>query len=61
MYALLLFQVSVLVVCLSRMECLTEMRGEDIMVALEAQELVPKQHGNHKLTDLLAGPTLTQG
>ncbi|CAM4682575.1 unnamed protein product [Leuciscus chuanchicus] len=52
--------VSVLVVCLSRMECLTEMRGEDIVMALEAQELVPKQQGNHKLTDLLAGPTLTQ-
>uniref|UniRef100_A0A671LDP6 UHRF1-binding protein 1-like n=1 Tax=Sinocyclocheilus anshuiensis TaxID=1608454 RepID=A0A671LDP6_9TELE len=45
-------QVSVLVLCLSRMGCLTEMRGEDIVVALEAQELVPKQLGNHKVTDL---------
>ncbi|XP_077060769.1 bridge-like lipid transfer protein family member 3A isoform X2 [Siphateles boraxobius] len=52
--------VSVLVVCLSRMECLTEIRGEDIVVALEAQELVPKQHGNYKLTDLLVGLTLMQ-
>ncbi|XP_067302948.1 bridge-like lipid transfer protein family member 3A isoform X2 [Pseudorasbora parva] len=52
--------VSVLVLCLSRVGCLTEMRGEDIVVALEAQELVPKQHGNHKVTDVLAGPTLTQ-
>lgn len=61
MNSLLLFQVSVLVLCLSRMGCLTEMRGEDIVVALEAQKLVPKQHGNHKITDLLAGLTLTQG
>ncbi|XP_026055039.1 UHRF1-binding protein 1-like isoform X2 [Carassius auratus] len=52
--------VSVLVLCLSRMACLTEMRGEDIVVALEAQELVPKQHGNHKVTDLLGGLALTQ-
>ncbi|XP_059383250.1 bridge-like lipid transfer protein family member 3A isoform X2 [Carassius carassius] len=52
--------VSVLVLCLSRMGCLTEMRGEDIVVALEAQELVPKQHGNHKVTDLLGGLALTQ-
>uniref|UniRef100_A0A673K9N3 Uncharacterized protein n=1 Tax=Sinocyclocheilus rhinocerous TaxID=307959 RepID=A0A673K9N3_9TELE len=52
--------VSVLVLCLSRMGCLTEMRGEDIVVALEAQELVPKQLGNHKVTDLLAGLALTQ-
>ncbi|XP_043080665.1 UHRF1-binding protein 1 isoform X2 [Puntigrus tetrazona] len=49
--------VSVLVLCLSRMGCLMEMRGEDIVVALEAQELLPKQHGNHKVTDLLAGLT----
>uniref|UniRef100_A0A8C2H666 UHRF1 binding protein 1 n=1 Tax=Cyprinus carpio TaxID=7962 RepID=A0A8C2H666_CYPCA len=54
------FQVSVLVLCLSRMGCLTEMRGEDIVVALEAQELVPKQLGNHKVTDLLGGLALTQ-
>ncbi len=47
--------------CLSRMGCLAEIRGEDIVVALEAQELVPKQHGNHKVTDLLAGLALTQG
>ncbi|XP_051515700.1 UHRF1-binding protein 1 isoform X3 [Myxocyprinus asiaticus] len=53
--------VSVLVLCLSRMECLTEMRGEDIVVALEAKELVSKQLGNYKVTDLLAGLTLTQG
>ncbi|XP_042606335.1 UHRF1-binding protein 1-like isoform X2 [Cyprinus carpio] len=52
--------VSVLVLCLSRMGCLTEMRGEDIVVALEAQELVPKQLGNHKVTDLLGGLALTQ-
>ncbi|XP_073679764.1 bridge-like lipid transfer protein family member 3A [Garra rufa] len=52
--------VSVLALCLSRMGCLAEMRGEDIVVALEAQELVPKQHGNHKVTDLLAGLALTQ-
>ncbi|XP_051517889.1 UHRF1-binding protein 1-like [Myxocyprinus asiaticus] len=52
--------VSVLVLCLSQMGCLTEMRGEDIVVALEAQELVPKQLGNHKVTDLLVGLTLTQ-
>ncbi|XP_067227988.1 bridge-like lipid transfer protein family member 3A isoform X2 [Chanodichthys erythropterus] len=52
--------VSVLVLCLGRMGCLMEMRGEDIVVALEAQELVPKQHGNHKVTDLLAGLTMTQ-
>uniref|UniRef100_A0A8C2K465 UHRF1 binding protein 1 n=1 Tax=Cyprinus carpio TaxID=7962 RepID=A0A8C2K465_CYPCA len=52
MNALVLFQVSVLVLCLSRIGCLTEKCGEDIVVALEAQELVPKQHGNHKVTDL---------
>uniref|UniRef100_A0A8C1Q1B2 UHRF1 binding protein 1 n=1 Tax=Cyprinus carpio TaxID=7962 RepID=A0A8C1Q1B2_CYPCA len=53
-------EVSVLVLCLSRIGCLTEKCGEDIVVALEAQELVPKQHGNHKVTDLLAGMALTQ-
>ncbi|XP_016092129.1 UHRF1-binding protein 1 [Sinocyclocheilus grahami] len=40
--------------------CLTEKCGEDIVVALEAQELVPKQHGNHKVIDLLAGLALTE-
>ncbi|XP_051961883.1 UHRF1-binding protein 1-like [Xyrauchen texanus] len=53
--------VSVLVLCLNRIGCLTEMRGEDIVVALEAKELVSKQLGNYKVTDLLAGLTLTQG
>ncbi|TRY71448.1 hypothetical protein DNTS_010936 [Danionella cerebrum] len=45
--------VSLLVLCLGRMGCLMEMRGEDVVVALEAQDLVPKQHGNQKVTDLL--------
>ncbi|XP_016118307.1 UHRF1-binding protein 1-like isoform X2 [Sinocyclocheilus grahami] len=53
--------VSVLVLCLRRIGCLTEKCGEDIVVALEAQELVPKQHGNHKVIDLLAGLALTEG
>ncbi|XP_059396523.1 bridge-like lipid transfer protein family member 3A [Carassius carassius] len=52
--------VSVLVLCLSRVGCLTEKCGEDIVVALEAQELEPKQHGNRKVTDLLTGQPLTQ-
>nr|XP_055043584.1 bridge-like lipid transfer protein family member 3A [Misgurnus anguillicaudatus] len=51
---------SVLVLCLSRMGCLAEKRGEDTVVALEARELVPKQLGNHKVTELLAGQTLMQ-
>ncbi|XP_016321876.1 UHRF1-binding protein 1-like [Sinocyclocheilus anshuiensis] len=52
--------VSVLVLCLRRIGCLTEKCGEDIVVALEAQELVPKQHSNHKVIDLLAGLALTE-
>lgn len=55
------FQVSVLVLCLNRVGCLAEKCGEDTVVALEAKELVPKQLGNHKVTDLLTGLTLTQG
>lgn len=51
---------SVLSVCLSRMCCLMEMRGENAVLALESQDILPKQHGNHKISDLLAGLTLTQ-
>ncbi|XP_026115494.1 UHRF1-binding protein 1-like isoform X2 [Carassius auratus] len=53
-------RVSVLVLCLSRIACLTEKCGEDMVVALEALELEPKQYGTHKVTELLMGQPLTQ-
>ncbi|KAG7472115.1 hypothetical protein MATL_G00105110 [Megalops atlanticus] len=49
---------SVLLLQLSVMGCVVDMKGEDVVVALEAQELTPKQLGNQRVSELLGGLTL---
>lgn len=56
---MLLLQSSVLLLILSGTACTMEVKGEDQVVALEAQNLSPLQMGNIRVADLLAG--LIQG
>ncbi|KAI4898865.1 hypothetical protein NFI96_024168 [Prochilodus magdalenae] len=53
--------VSVLLLSLTGVTSVMELRGEDAVVATEAQYLTPKQLGNQRVTELLAGLTLAQG
>ncbi|XP_026188557.1 UHRF1-binding protein 1 isoform X2 [Mastacembelus armatus] len=46
---------SVLLLILSGMACTMEVKGEDQVVAVEAQNLSPVQMGNIRVSDLLAG------
>ncbi|KAK6303496.1 hypothetical protein J4Q44_G00259500 [Coregonus suidteri] len=46
---------SVLLLVLSGMACVTDLKGEDLVVAVEAQDLTLRQMGNVKVSDLLAG------
>lgn len=52
-------QASVLLLCLSGVGCVSELKGEDAVVAVEAQEMTPRTLGNQRISELLAG--LTQG
>ncbi|KAJ8265440.1 hypothetical protein COCON_G00145390 [Conger conger] len=49
---------SVLLLQLSAVGCVIDMKGEDLVVALEAQDLMPKQLGNQRVSELLGGATL---
>ncbi|XP_036448042.1 UHRF1-binding protein 1-like [Colossoma macropomum] len=53
--------VSVLLLSLSGVTSVVELRGEDVVVATEAQSLTPKQLGNQRVMELLAGLTVAQG
>lgn len=57
--SLLSLQASVLLLILSGTACTVEVKGEDQVVAVEAQNLSPVQMGNIRVSDLLSG--LTQG
>ncbi|XP_010766103.1 UHRF1-binding protein 1 [Notothenia coriiceps] len=46
---------SVLLLVLSGTACTMEVKGEDQVLAVEAQNLVPVQMGNNRVSDLLAG------
>ncbi|XP_056130590.1 bridge-like lipid transfer protein family member 3A [Lampris incognitus] len=46
---------SVLLLVLSGIACVMEAKGEDQVVALEAQNLIPVQTGNIRMSDLLGG------
>ncbi|XP_030625283.1 UHRF1-binding protein 1 [Chanos chanos] len=52
---------SVLMLCLSGVGTVTEVRGEDVVVAVEVQELVTKQLGNQRISELLLGLTAAPG
>ncbi|KAL2104209.1 hypothetical protein ACEWY4_001077 [Coilia grayii] len=52
---------SVLLLCLSGVGSVTELRGEDCVVAVEAQEMTPRSLGNQRLSELLAGQTRGPG
>lgn len=56
---MLLLQSSVLLLILDGTACTMEVKGENQVVAVEAQNLSPVQMGNIRVTDLLAG--LIQG
>uniref|UniRef100_A0A665WEE7 UHRF1 binding protein 1 n=1 Tax=Echeneis naucrates TaxID=173247 RepID=A0A665WEE7_ECHNA len=58
-FIVLLLQSSVLLLVMSGAACTVEIKGEDQIVAAEAQNLRPVQTGNVRLSDLLAG--LIQG
>ncbi|KAJ8370433.1 hypothetical protein SKAU_G00104610 [Synaphobranchus kaupii] len=49
---------SVLLLQVSAVGCVIDMKGEDLVVALEAQDLMPKQLGNQSVSELLGGLTL---
>lgn len=55
----MLLQSSVLLLIMSGMACTMEVKGEDQVVAVEAQNLTPVQLGNVRVADVLAG--LVQG
>ncbi|XP_062315312.1 bridge-like lipid transfer protein family member 3A isoform X2 [Osmerus eperlanus] len=48
-------EASVLLLLLSGISCVVEVRGENQVVALEAQDFTPTQMGNIQVSDLLAG------
>ncbi|XP_041953572.1 UHRF1-binding protein 1 isoform X1 [Alosa sapidissima] len=50
---------SVLLLCLSGVGSVSELKGEDVVVALEAQEMTPRTLGNQRVSVLLSG--MTQG
>ena len=56
---MLLLQSSVLLLMVRGTACTVEVKGEDQIVAVEAQNLSPVQMGNVRVSDLLAG--LIQG
>ncbi|XP_038867408.1 UHRF1-binding protein 1-like [Salvelinus namaycush] len=45
---------SVLLLVLSGMACVADLKGEDLVVAVEAQDLILRQMGNVRVSDLLA-------
>ena len=47
-------QTSVLLLVLSGMACVADLKGEDLVVAVEAQDLILRQMGNVRFSDLLA-------
>ncbi|KAL6483276.1 hypothetical protein MHYP_G00081480 [Metynnis hypsauchen] len=53
--------VSVLLLSLGGVTSVMELRGEDVVMATEAQSLTPKQLGNQRVMELLAGLTVVQG
>uniref|UniRef100_A0A8B9J7I0 UHRF1 binding protein 1 n=1 Tax=Astyanax mexicanus TaxID=7994 RepID=A0A8B9J7I0_ASTMX len=53
--------VSVLMLCVGGVSSVMEMRGEDVVVATEARSITPKQLGNQRLAELLAGLALPPG
>jgi hypothetical protein len=46
-------QTSVLLLVLSGMACVADLKGEDLVVAVEAQDLILRQMGNVRVSDLL--------
>ncbi|XP_062397832.1 bridge-like lipid transfer protein family member 3A [Sardina pilchardus] len=46
---------SVLLLCLSGVGSVAQLKGEDVVVALEAQEMTPKSLGNQRISELMAG------
>lgn len=52
-------QASVLLLCLNGVGTVSEVRGEDCVVAVEVQEMTPRSLGNQRLSELLSG--VTQG
>lgn len=52
---MLFFQSSVLLLILSGTACSMEVKGEDQVVAVQAQNLNPVQMGNVRVSDLMAG------
>ncbi|KAL1021058.1 hypothetical protein UPYG_G00008150 [Umbra pygmaea] len=46
---------SVMLLVLSGLACVVDMKGEERVVAVQAQDLSPQQMGNIKVSDLLAG------
>ncbi|XP_041084448.1 UHRF1-binding protein 1-like [Polyodon spathula] len=51
-------QVSVLLLRLSDVGCAVDMKGDDLLVALEARDVVPEQLGNVTMQQLLSGHAL---
>uniref|UniRef100_A0AAY4CF06 UHRF1 binding protein 1 n=1 Tax=Denticeps clupeoides TaxID=299321 RepID=A0AAY4CF06_9TELE len=49
---ILLNSASVLLLCLPGVGCVMEGKGQDAVVALMAQDLIPRQMGNQKISDL---------
>lgn len=48
-----------LLLCLSGVGSVSELKGEDVVVALEAQEMTPRTLGNQRISELMGG--MTQG
>lgn len=51
-------QVSVLLLRISDVGCAFDMKGDDLLVALEARDVVPEQLGNMTMQQLLSGRAL---
>lgn len=47
-------QASVLLLVLSGIACVADLKGEDLVVAVEVQHLTSRQMGNVRVSDLLA-------
>ncbi|XP_063064719.1 bridge-like lipid transfer protein family member 3A isoform X2 [Engraulis encrasicolus] len=52
---------SVLLLCLNGVGTVSEVRGEDCVVAVEVQEMTPRSLGNQRLSELLSGVTQVPG
>ncbi|XP_039604616.1 UHRF1-binding protein 1 [Polypterus senegalus] len=50
--------VSVLLLQLRNVSCAVDIKGDDLSLALEAQDVIPEQLGNMKVQQLLSGETL---